>query len=841
MLPSLPITSTIKQLKSALSSGATVLSAPPGSGKTTIVPLALLDEPWLRGKKIIILQPRRIAARAACFRMAGLLGEKAGATVGYHIRHDRVCSKHTRIEVVTEGILTRRIQNDPDLSDVGLIIFDEFHERSIHADLALALCLDLCQINDQIRLLIMSATLDVAPIASLLGQVPIIEGTGKCYDVQVDYLENSPSRSVAATAAAGVLKVIIEKTGDILVFLPGVGDIVATEKYLNGIPECANLKIQSLYGNLSQRQQDIILYPENFDTRRIVLATAIAETSLTIEGIVNVIDSGWTKRPQYNPANGLTTLTTTRVSKASADQRSGRAGRLGPGYCLRLWDKTTHHSLPAYHPPEILQSDLSNLVLEILLWGATSPDELVWLDPPRESNYQKALSLLQSLDAVNGNRGLTKTGRAMVGYPMHPRLGRLMERASANNQTNLGADICALLSEKDIIDYRTKTTAELSLRLDLLKIFRAQNSKQSKQRLQQSCKIDLCRRVDQTSKSFLKIKKTTSVLSNQLSVASLLLFAYPDRLAQRIPEQFTRFKLVSGRVAHLPPGDPLTHSEFIVIASIDGGEKEGRIFLAEPIELSTIVEDHQNLITVHERVYWNDGKGKVIASKTLNVGCIPLKESMLQDVDQDDILRAVKKGIQMRGINSLLSSPKVLQLLSRITFLQNFQPQITLPDFSITSLENNLDWLEPYLTGITHINQLQKLNFYEILLARLDYNSQQQLDINAPLFYTVPTGSKIRIQYNNDDSPVLAVKIQELFGLVETPSICGGMVPLLLHLLSPAQRPIQITNDLKGFWENSYHDVKKDLKGRYPKHFWPDDPAAADATKYTKKRTKKIK
>lgn len=837
MLPSLPITSSISKLKAALASGPTVLSAPPGSGKTTIVPLALLDEPWLKGKKIIILQPRRIAARAVCFRMADLLGEKAGATVGYHIRHDRMCSKETRIEVVTEGILTRQLQNNPDLSDVGLIIFDEFHERSIHADLALALCLDLCQINDQLRLLIMSATLDVAPIAALLGQVPIIEGTGKCYDVQLDYLEKVPLKSVALTAATGVLKVIAERTGDILVFLPGVGDIVATEKILNSSSECKSLKIQSLYGNLSQREQDIILYPKDFDKRRVVLATAIAETSLTIEGITNVIDSGWSKRPQYNPSNGLTTLTTTRVSKGGADQRAGRAGRLGPGYCLRLWDKITHHSLPAFHPPEILQSDLSNLVLEILLWGATSPGELVWLDPPRKSNYNKSLSLLQSLGAVK-NGGLTTTGKAMVGYPLHPRLGRLMERASENNQASLGSDICALLSEKDIIDYRNKATAELSLRLEYLKMYR---SKQSQQRLQQSCRVDLCKRVDQTSKSFLKSKKSSKTLSNQLSVASLLLYAYPDRLAQRLPQQFTRFKLASGRVAHLPPGDPLTHSEFIVVASIDGGKKEGRIFLAEPIEISTIVEDHQNLITKNKRVYWDEEKGKVTATKTLNVGSIQLKESKLQDVDPDELLRAVKDGINAVGISSLLSSSKVLLLLSRLTFLQNFLPQIILPDFSMKSLENNLDWLEPYLTGITHVNQIKKIKFDEILLARLDYRSQQKLDKYVPLFYQVPTGSKIRIQYNNDETPVLAVKIQELFGLLETPSICGGEVPLLLHLLSPAQRPIQITADLKGFWKNSYHDVKKDLKGRYPKHFWPDDPEAADATKYTKKRTNKIK
>ena len=471
-LPILPITEVIPSLRKALSIGSAVLTAPPGSGKTTIVPLELLNAPWLTEKKILILQPRRVAARAACFRMSSLLNEQPGNTVGYHIRQDRKIGVRTRIEVVTEGILTRRIQNDPELTGVGLIIFDEFHERSIHADLALALCLDLCQINEHLKILVMSATLDAEPISHLLGDVPIINGDGKCYEVKIEYQKTLQSLNIAHQVVSGITRVLNDQTGDILVFLPGIADIIAVERILKTYDDCENISIQALYGNLPQKAQDDILYPKHNDQRRIVLATSIAETSLTIDGISNVVDSGWSKRPYFNPANGLTSLKTIRVSKGSADQRTGRAGRLGPGYCLRLWDEATHYSLIPFHPPEIINSDLSSLVLEILLWGVNEPDDLLWLDPPRVSSYKNGMALLSSLGAIDNKSNLTPLGRKLAHLPLHPRLAQLLVRSEQTGNLHTGADICALLTERDIIDYRDEPSAELSLRLELLYKFK---------------------------------------------------------------------------------------------------------------------------------------------------------------------------------------------------------------------------------------------------------------------------------------------------------------------------------------------------------------------------------
>lgn len=831
-IPDLPITHALPQLKKAISKGHAVLTAPPGSGKTTVVPLALLHEPWLDNKKIIMLQPRRVAARAACFRMASLLHEEPGHTVGYHIRQDRMTGVKTRIEVVTEGILTRRMQNDPQLTGVGLIIFDEFHERSLHADLALALCLDLCQIVDTIKILVMSATLDTGPVSHLLGGAPVIKAEGRCHEVEIEYHLPVKENRIAQAVASGALRVLRQRPGDILAFLPGVGDIVATERILKGCEECKDISIQPLYGNLSGKEQDAILYPQNREIRRVVLATSIAETSLTIEGVVNVVDSGWSRRPYFNPANGLTTLKTIRVSKGAADQRAGRAGRLGPGYCLRLWNTSTHHSLPAFHPPEIVTSDLSHLVLEILQWGVTGPDDLLWLDPPRRSSYEKAFALLQDLGALDQKKNLTTLGKKLAQLPLHPRLGHLLIQSGQAGKLQEGADICALLTERDVMDFRETTSAEISLRLEILKTFRAKHAARS---YQKGARPDLLRRVKQTARLYRSLLSCKSPVPSSISTASLLISAYPDRIAKRLDNQLGKYLLANGRIARLSPSDPLCHSEYLVVASMDAGQKEGRIYLAEPVDLEMLRVNHAALIQTRKSVSWNQESGKIDCIARQSIGAIILQEKQLQKVQEELVTEALIEGVQKNGLQLLDWNKKTVQLQARVGILLKLQPGTPWPDFTYSQLEKNLAWLRPYLQGIRNSSQLKKLDLYKILLAQLDYSLQQKLQRDTPEHFLVPSGSAIRITYAEGQPPILAVRMQELFGCTENPSICGGRLPLLLHLLSPAGRPVQVTSDLEGFWENSYHDVKKDLKGRYPKHFWPDDPASAKATKTTRK------
>lgn len=831
-IPNLPIIQALPQLKEAISKGHAVLTAPPGSGKTTVVPLALLHEVWLGNKKIIMLQPRRVAARAACFRMASLLHEEPGHTVGYHIRLDRMTGAKTRIEVVTEGILTRRIQNDPELPGVGLIIFDEFHERSLHADLALALCLDLCQIVDTIKILVMSATLDTGPVSHLLGGAPVIKAKGRCHEVEIDYHLPAHENRIADSVASGVVRVLRQRSGDILAFLPGVGEIVATERTLRRSQECKDISIQPLYGNLSGKEQDAILYPQNRDLRRVVLATSIAETSLTIEGIANVVDSGWSRRPYFNPANGLTTLQTIRVSKSAADQRAGRAGRLGPGYCLRLWNTSTHHSLPPFHPPEIVTSDLSYLILEILQWGVTGPDDLLWLDPPRSSSYEKAFALLQDLGALDQENNLTILGKKLAQLPLHPRLGRLLLQAEQAGKLQKGADICALLTERDVMDFRDTPSAEISLRLELLKTFRTKDPSGASQA---GGRPDLLRRVKQTANSYRRLFPSSSREQNNFSTASLLISAYPDRIGKRLENQFGKYLLANGRLARLPASDPLCHSEYLVVANMDAGKKEGRIYLAEPVDLEMLRANHPALIQSRSSVSWNQENGKIDCLARQAIGAITLQEQQLQNVEEELVTETLIEGLHKNGLQLLAWNKKTVHLQARVRILSELQPRTPWPDLTYAHLEKNLDWLRPYLHAIRNISGLKKLDLHKILLAQLDYSLQQKLQRDAPEHFLVPSGSAIRITYAEDTPPILAVRMQELFGCTKNPAICGGKVPLLLHLLSPAGRPVQVTSDLEGFWKSSYHEVKKDLKGRYPKHFWPDDPAGARATKTTRK------
>ncbi|NOR24052.1 MAG: ATP-dependent helicase HrpB [Desulforhopalus sp.] len=838
-LPILPINHIIPGLKNSLAKSSAVLAAPPGSGKTTIVPLALLDEPWLAGKKILILEPRRLATRAAAARMAFLLGEKVGQTVGYQIRFDRQISQATRIEVLTEGILTRRIQNDADLNGVGLIIFDEFHERSVHADLALALCLDVCQLKDDLRLLVMSATLDTAPLARLLGDVPIITGEGQSHEVRVEYLEREAIGRIASVTTAGVRRVVHEQEGDVLVFLPGTGEIKEVYRQLRAEPDFNDILISPLFGDLSQRDQDRAILPDPAGGRRVILATSIAETSLTIEGISCVVDSGWSRRPQFTPGNGLSRLTTVRVSKAAASQRAGRAGRLGPGYCLRLWTKGEHYSLTPFHSPEIVAVDLAGLALELFSWGVTDPEELQWLDPPRSGPFQQARELLYFLGAVDESGRITDTGKQLAALPIHPRLGHMLLMAQKTGQTALACDIAALLSERDILKRDGRNpSADLRLRQDLLELWRKKGADVVKR---QGGDPAICRRVDQAARRWQQLIAAKNTPRNIDAIGSLLVYAYPDRIARRRQNQRERYLLATGRGAVLPPADLLAASEYLVVPSLDAGHTEGRIFLAESLNLAELKRHHGALFSESNLVFWDDNLAKVVAIRRLLLREIIIEEKPLTNVEPEAISRAMLVGIKKMGIGSLGWGPKSRQFQARVNCLRGLQPEMDWPDLSDSSLQDDLSWLEPYLVDVNRAGQLKQLDLKRIFMTMLGWEKQQKLEQDAPSSIVVPSGSNIRIEYRMEEPPLLAVRIQELFGQADTPTICGGKVVLLLHLLSPARRPIQITSDLAGFWLNSYPEVKKELKGRYPKHYWPDDPLIAEATRGVKRKMNKPK
>ncbi len=831
-LPQLPIHQVLPELKKALAAGSAVLAAPPGSGKTTIVPLALLDEAWLAGRNILMLEPRRLAARAAAGRMASLLGEPIGETVGYQIRFDRQISAATRIEVLTEGILTRRLQSVPDLPEVGLIVFDEFHERSIHADLALALCLDLCQLKSDLRLLVMSATLDTGAVAGLLGGAPVITGEGQSYPVEVEYLQRAATGSIAEVTAAGVRRVVEMRQGDVLAFLPGAGEIREVRRLLEDEPLFSDIVLAPLFGDLAQSEQDRAILPDPRGRRRVILATSIAETSLTIEGIGCVVDGGWSRRPQFDPGNGLTRLMTVRVSKAAADQRAGRAGRLGPGYCLRLWTKEEHHSLVPFHPPEIVTADLAQVALELALWGAGEPGELRWLDPLRPGPYRQACDLLQSLGALTnaGQIQITETGRRLAALPIHPRLGHMLLMAKETGQGPLACDLAAILAERDLL---RRGSAELRLRASLLEQWRRRGDEAV---VRAGGDPALCRRVDREAKRWRQMLGCGKGPRYPETIGELLVYAYPDRIARRRAEARDRYQLASGRGVVLPPADPLAASEFLVVAQLDAGRTEGRIFLAEPLALEALKANHPKLFRTADEIFWDDGGARVAAVRRLFLGRLIVEEKPLVDPAPEKLAAAMLEGVRRLGLEALPWNRESRQLQARIDCLRRHQPELDWPDLSDERLQTDLDWLAPYLSGISRAEQLRQLDLERILLDRLSWHQRQQLEREAPTSITVASGSKIRIEYRPGEPPVLSVRLQEMFGETATPAVCGGRIPLLLHLLSPARRPIQVTADLASFWQNSYPEVKKELKGRYPKHFWPDDPLTAEAVRGVKKR-----
>lgn len=834
-MTALPIEAALPELRAKLAaSPSLVLQAPPGAGKTTGVPLALLQEPWLAGRSILMLEPRRLAARAAAARMASVRGERVGEVVGYRIRFDSKVSARTRIEVMTEGILTRRLQSDPALDGVGLVIFDEFHERHLHADLALALTLDSRRnLREDLKILVMSATLDGAAVSQLLDHAPIVTSEGRSYPVDVRYAPVASDARIAESVSAEIAKALAQHEGDVLAFLPGAGEIRRTQDLLQRVVDRA-VDIFPLYGDLSWEQQDKAIQPSLAGRRKVVLATPIAETSLTIDGVRIVVDGGYARVPQFDPASGLSRLVTQRISRASADQRTGRAGRTAPGVCYRLWSETIQRGLIPHSIPEIRSADLAPLALELAAWGVRDAATLTWLDPPPTAALAQAKELLRELDAIDREGGITEAGRAMATLPLHPRLAHMLHESRRLDCAGLACDIAALLSERDILIGDARRSSDFGSRLDALRAFRRQGRTGAQAHHGDP---NGCQRVDQAASQYRRLLRIQDDDIDTSLAGVLLACAYPDRVGMARGQGSHRYALASGSGARLPEKETRRPS-CIVAANLDAGEGEGIIQLASAIEPQALRRYLPQHLHTQNIVRWDTTQQAVVAQREERFGELVLQSAALSDPDVETLRDAMLDGIRSMGLESLPWSSAAREWQARALSLRQWCPEEDWPDVSDTALLSTLaDWLGPYLEGITRRSHLARLDLLEILKARLDWRQGQRLEEGAPTHLEVPSGSHIRVSYAPGAPPVLAVKLQEMFGLADTPRVAWGRVPVTLHLLSPAKRPIQVTQDLRGFWERTYGEVKKELKGRYPKHPWPDDPWNAMPTRRLKPRS----
>lgn len=807
-VPTLPVEAVIPALRSALNDNpSVVLQAPPGAGKTTRVPLALLDEDWLGGRRIIMLQPRRLAARAAAGWMARLLGQNTGDTVGYRVRSDTRVSARTRIEVVTEGVLTRILQNDPGLEEYGLVIFDEFHERSLHADLGLAFTLQSRELlRPDLRVLIMSATLDAAPVAQLLDDAPTVTSTGRSFPVETRYLSRPRDVRIESLTARTVLRALDTETGDVLVFLPGAGEIRRTyEELANEID--AGIRVYQLYGNLPAVEQDAAIAPSPPGTRKVVLATSIAETSLTIEGVRVVVDSGVMRVPRFSPRTGMTRLDTLTVTAASAEQRRGRAGRVAPGVCYRLWTEAEQAALRPHGVPEILEADLAPLALELAIRGVADPAELRWLDAPAQGAFSQARELLAELGAIEPHGTATPHGRAIAEIPLHPRLAHMVVRGTELGAGSLACDIAALLEERDLLRGATVADSDIRLRIDALRGRRtASVDRATLQRVRQEA--DRLRGI---------IGIANSRQPMQDNPGLLLALAYPDRIALRRPGRVPRFILRNGRGASLPEGQILSTAEYIVAAVLDDAGTESRIFIGGEIDFADIERHFADQILTTTDVLFDENRQAVTATRRRTLGAIVLNEAVLSNVDAETIASALLEHVRRRGTQVLPWTRDTTQLRQRLAFMHGVDA--AWPDPGEAALIATLDeWLAPFLP--TANGRINYVDTREALLSLLSWEQRSRLDTFAPTHMVVPTGSRIPIDYSDPEAPALAVRLQEIFDWKTTP-LLAGKVPLTLHLLSPARRPVQITRDLASFWEKGYFEVRKELKGRYPKHAWP--------------------
>jgi ATP-dependent helicase HrpB len=898
----LPIDSALPALREALMHHrSAVLQAPPGAGKSTVVPLALLVEPWARDKRILMLEPRRLAARAVAQRMAQTLGESVGRTVGYRMRMDTRVSRDTRIEVVTEGVLTRMLQNDPALEGVAAVIFDEFHERSLQADLGLALVLDAREnLTPDLKLLVMSATLDGEAVARLLDDAPIVTAEGRMFPVESRFagkgaplLPGPPfgpgmPESPEKVTAQLVLRALREETGDLLVFLPGAREIRRVQSLIEaseidaspdrsastrgagagiraptdaaaegrGTPTRSvgaeasstrqSVRVLPLFGELAIEDQDAALTPAAPGTRKVVLATNIAETSLTIQGVRVVVDSGLVRRSMFDPSTGMSRLETQRISRASADQRQGRAGRLEPGVCYRAWSEGAHRSLAPFTSPEIVEADLVPLALDLANWGTRDSSDLRWLDPPPAAMLASARDVLERLGALDASGRITPHGREMAGIGVHPRFAHMLLRSRAIGRLSLAADLAALLSERDLlrgafgardVDIRTR-----------IEVMRGEGSPQGVdrfglQRARRAAK-DLVRQVAETANP---VSRQGAPGYGADDVGVVLAFAYPDRIGRRRPGAEGRFTLANGRGAHFAEPQGLAKQELIVAVDLDDRERDARILIAAPLARADIEEYLPELLRRQESVEWNSREQAVIARRTLQLGAIVLEEKPLPEVPVEAARSAMLMGVRELGVEILPWTREARDLQARIEFARKqTQPAderagarsvTSWPAVADADLAASVEtWLGPWLEGVTRKEHLTRIPLVDALRALLTWEQQRELDGVAPTHLRVPSGSQIRIDYLDPSAPVVSVRLQEVFGLDATPRIGGGRIPVTFKLLSPAQRPVQVTRDLASFWRGSYAEVRKDMRGRYPKHYWPENPLEAEPTRGARRR-----
>lgn len=817
-----PVLEIIDDLSEKLrTTRSAILQAPPGAGKSTVLPLQLLHKDWLAQKKIILLEPRRLAARSVAGRMAQLLNENLGDTIGYRIRFESAVSERTRIEVVTEGLLTRMIQQDNSLENVGLVIFDEFHERSLHADLALALCLQIRNVlRDDLRILIMSATLQSERISTALGHFPVITSLGKQFPVSIRYQPKSTDDPLVSVVVRTIRLALREQTGDILVFLPGAGEINRVNALFEGDDTAIFFP---LYGDLPFKKQQEAILPHPTGRRKVVLATSIAETSLTIENITVVIDGGYSRVPRFDPRSGLTRLETVRVTLDMADQRAGRAGRLGPGVCYRLWTTGTHQTLQPARQPEILETDLSSWYLELANWGLREPGELIWIDAPPPGHVEQARTLLMELGALDTEKRITPRGKAMVRLPAHPRISHMLLSATSVSEKGLAADVAALLEERDPLG--RDAGAELTLRIDELRRWRSTGKA--------AANWDRVEKAAAAWRRVLKVETDNST-ADGYQAGKLLLEAYPDRVARQTEKNSARFKLVSGRVARLQDHDPLVREPWLVIAQLDSGSGEGKIFLAAPL--------HEDLLldraVEQEVVQWSVEKGMILAAAEKRIGNIVLATRPLTGIEDELRIRVLCEAVRQEGLRLMNWSEADEQWQARVLSLRHWRENEDWPDVTSTHLVETCSvWLAPFLKGVSRRIDFQRLDLSSILISILSWEQSQKLEKLAPSRLEVPSGSMIKVRYFEDGRPpVMEVRLQEIFGLLETPTVNEGRTKILLHLLSPGFKPVQVTQDLKSFWQNTYPIIRKELRVRYPKHSWPEDPWTAKAVRGVPKK-----